>query len=207
MKKKVVLVEDDKDLRNELIITLKNASDIDCLYAVTSAEEALQKIPEYPPDVVLMDIKLPGMSGIDCLPLLKEKVPSLEILMLTVYEEADVIFRALKAGASGYILKSSPPAVLFDAIRDVYSGGSAFSSPIARKVVHYFQGHAKAALESKKLSSQELTVLELMASGLINKEIADKMDISLETVKTYVKRIYVKMHVGSRAEAVNKHRS
>jgi len=207
MKKKVVLVEDDEGLRKELIITLKRASDIDCLYAVTSAEEALQKIPECPPDVVLMDIKLPGMSGIDCLPLLKEKIPSLEILILTVYEEADVIFRALQAGASGYILKSSSPAVLFDAIRDVHSGGSAFSSHVARKVVHYFQGHTKAASESKKLSCQELTVLELMASGFINKEIAAKMDISLETVKTYVKRIYVKMHVCSRAEAVNKHRS
>jgi DNA-binding NarL/FixJ family response regulator len=203
----VVLVEDNEGLRNELIIALKKARDIDCLYVVTSAEEALDKIPKRPPDVVLMDIKLPGMSGIDCLPELKEKVPSAEVLMLTVYEDSDIIFRALKAGASGYLLKSSPPDALFNAIRDVASGGSALSGHIARKVVHYFQTAGKPVGESKKLSPQELIVLELVASGFINKEIADKMGVSLGTVKTYVKRIYGKMHVRNRIEAVNKHRS
>jgi len=207
MKKTVVLVEDDIALRAEILATLKRAPDIECLYAVASGEEALIKIPERPPDVVLLDIKLPGMSGIDCLPMLRDKAPSTQFLMLTVYEEADIIFRALKAGASGYIVKSSDPEKLFDAIRDVCSGGSAFSSHVARKVVHYFQGAVKVVPDHKKLSPQELVVLESMAAGLVNKEIADKMNISLETVKTYVKRIYVKMHVRSRIEAVNKHRS
>ncbi len=207
MKKKVVLVEDDEGLRNQLVKIIKSAPDIDCLYTVTTAEEALEKIPKRPPDVVLMDIKLPGMSGIDCLPILKEKVPSLEILMLTVYEEADVIFRALKAGASGYILKSSHPEMLFNAIRDVYSGGAPFSSHIARKVVHYFQSAGKVSRESERLSPREFEVIELLASGFINKEIADKMHVSLETVRTYVKRICVKMHVRNRIEAIIKHRS
>jgi DNA-binding NarL/FixJ family response regulator len=207
MKKTVVLVEDDEGLRDELLVALKKAPDIKCLYAVTSAEEALDRIPRQPPDVVLMDIKLPGLSGVDCLPELKGCLPAVEVLMLTVHEDSDLIFRALKAGASGYLLKSSPPAALFDAIREVASGGSAFSSHVARKVVHYFQMEAKPPVEAgKKLSPQELTVLELIASGLINKEIADKMGVSLPTVKTYVRRIYTKLHVRSRIEAMNKHR-
>jgi DNA-binding NarL/FixJ family response regulator len=208
MKKTVVLVEDDQGLRNELIVTLKRASDVECLYAVNSGEEALNKIPKNPPNVVLMDINLPGISGIDCIAELKAKVPLMEILMLTVYEDSDLIFRALKAGASGYLLKSSPPETLFSAIHDVSSGGSAFSSHIARKVVHYFQAVEKPPLaDAKKLSPQEVTVLELIASGFINKEIADKMGVSLSTVKTYVRRIYGKMHVHSRIEAMNQHQS
>jgi DNA-binding NarL/FixJ family response regulator len=204
MKKTVVLIEDDEGLRKQL---LKSAPDIECLYAVASSEEALEKLPKNTPDLVLMDIKLPGMSGIDCLPLLKEKVPSVEILILTVYEDADIIFRALKAGASGYLLKSSPPEELFNAIRDVSSGGSAFSSHIARKVVHYFQVMGKASKADEMLSPREYEVLELLASGFINKEIAEKLKISLETVRTYVKRICAKMHVRSRIEAIIKHRS
>ncbi len=147
------------------------------------------------------------MSGIDCIPLLKEKVPSLEILMLTVYEEEDVVLRALKAGATGYLLKSSQPEELFSAIREVHGGGSPFSSSIARKVVHYFQSGKKAAQYSEKLSVRELELLELLAAGFINKEIAEKMNITLETVRTYVKRIYAKMQVRNRTEAALKHRS
>jgi len=207
MKKSIVLVEDDKGLQDQLVKIIKSAPDIDCLYVVSSAEEALERIPRQPPDVVLMDIKLPGMSGIDCLPMLKGKMPSLEILMLTVYEEAEVIFRALKAGASGYLLKSSPPEMLYNAIRDVHAGGASFSSHIARKIVYYFQSPEKFSKESEKLAPRELEVLELLASGFINKEIAEKMNISLETVRTYVKRICVKMHVRNRVAAIIKHLS
>jgi DNA-binding NarL/FixJ family response regulator len=206
-KKTVVVVEDDPGLRRQLLKILESAPDIECLYAATSAEEALDLIPKRPPSIVLMDIKLPGMSGIECLPLLKERVPSLEILMLTVNEETETIFRALKAGASGYLVKSSRPEALFDAIRDVHAGGAPFSGHIARKVVHYFQAAGKAARDSDKLSPRELEVLELLAAGLINKEIAGRMDISLETVRTYIKRICTKMHVRSRLEAILKHRS
>ena len=127
--------------------------------------------------------------------------------MLTIYEDAEDIFRALKAGASGYLLKSSPPETLFEAIRDLRSGGTPLSINIARKVVRYFQTAGRMERENEKLSSRELQVLELMADGLINKEIADKLSISLQTVKTYVKRIYVKMHARNRMEAVLKHRS
>jgi len=206
-KKTIVIVEDNLGLRSQLLRIFQDTPDIKCLYAVASAEEALERIPKEPPDVVLMDIKLPQMSGIECVQLLKGKIPELEIVMLTIYDEEDSIFRALKAGASGYLLKSSPPEALFDAIRDVYSGGAPFSSHIARKVVHYFQTLQKPDQENEKLSPREREVLDLLASGYIYKEVADKMSITLETVRTYVKRICVKMHVRSRVEAILKYRS
>jgi DNA-binding NarL/FixJ family response regulator len=207
MKTSIVVVEDNQGLRQQLVEILKSAPDLECLYAVSSAEEALIEIPKSPPDVVLMDIKLPGMSGIDCLPHLKKAVPETEILMLTIYEDAEDIFRSLKAGASGYLLKSSPPEVLFEAIRELRSGGTPLSVNIARKVVRYFQAAGQMERETEKLSTRELQVLELMAAGLINKEIADKLSISLQTVKTHVKRIYVKLHARNRMEAVLKHRA
>jgi DNA-binding NarL/FixJ family response regulator len=208
MKKTVVVVDDHADVRNQLVEVLKSAPDITCLYAVDSAEAALIEIPKNIPDVVLLDINLRRMSGIDCIPLLKEKAPSLEILMLTVYEEEDVVLRALKAGATGYLLKSSQPEELFAAIRDVHAGGAPFSSSIARKVVHYFQsGSSKAVKNSEKLSSRELELLELLAAGFINKEIAEEMNLTLETVRTYVKRIYAKLQVRNRTEAALKHRA
>jgi DNA-binding NarL/FixJ family response regulator len=207
VKKTVVIVEDDPGLRNQLVLVLKTAPDIECLYTVSSGEEALRKIPLRPPDVVLMDIKLPGMSGIDCVMPLKRKIPTMEIVMLTIYEDADSIFRALKAGASGYLIKSSHPEALFQAIRDVYSGGAPFSSHIARKVVHHFQASGKAARESERLSPREREVIELLAGGYIYKEIADQLGIGVETVRTHVKSICFKMHVRSRIEAVAKHMS
>ncbi|HTJ79493.1 MAG TPA: response regulator transcription factor [Rariglobus sp.] len=207
IKKTIVIVEDNIGLRSQLLRIFQDTPDIKCLYAVASAEEALDRIPKEPPDVVLMDIKLPQLSGIECVQLLKAKMPELEIVMLTIYDEEDSIFRALKAGASGYLLKSSPPEVLFEAIRDVYSGGAPFSSHIARKVVHYFQTLKKPDQENEKLSPREHEVLELLAAGYIYKEVADKMGITLETVRTYVKRICVKMHVRSRVEAILKYRS
>ncbi len=207
MRKSVVIVEDDRGLREQLIKILSNCPDIDCLYAVSSGEDAMKKIPQRAPDVVLMDIKLPGMSGIDCVARLKKIVPTVEIVMLTIYEDAESIFRALKAGASGYLIKSSHPEKLFQAIRDVYSGGAPFSSHIARKVVQHFQIAGKAARETEKLSPRELEVIELLAAGYIYKEIADKLGIGLETVRTHVKSICQKMHVRSRIEAVARHRA
>jgi DNA-binding NarL/FixJ family response regulator len=200
-------VEDDQGLRQQLAEILNSAPNMDCIYTVSSAEEALIRISKNPPNVVLLDIKLPGMSGIECLPHLKKAAPQTEILMLTIYEEADDIFRALKAGASGYLLKSSPPEALFEAIQDVCAGGAPLSSHIARKVVRYFQAAGQMERENQKLSSREHEVLELMAVGFINKEIADKLGVSLHTVKTYVKRIYTKMHARNRMEAVLKHRT
>ena len=206
-RKTVGLVEDDPRLQRQIVEILAVPEDIECLYAVSSAEEALKVIPANPPDVVLMDINLPGISGVDCIPELKRLLPQVEIVMLTAYEEEDNIFRALKAGASGYLIKSSTPAEIYDAIRDVQTGGAPFSSHIARKVVQYFRTEKKAEDENAKLSAREREVLELLASGYIYKEVADKMDVTVETVRTYVKRVCVKLQVRSKVEAILKYRS
>jgi DNA-binding NarL/FixJ family response regulator len=206
-KKTVVVVEDDLRLQQHLIMILEKPEDITCLASVSSAEEALEKIPAYRPDVVLMDINLPGISGIDCIRELKKKLPRLEVVMLTAYEEEDNIFRALKEGASGYLLKSSTPEDIYNAIRDVYSGGAPFSSHIARKVAQYFRSEKNLEDENEKLTPREKDVLKLLASGYIYKEVADQLDISLETVRTYVKRICIKLHVRSKVEAILKYRS
>ena len=206
-KKTVVVVEDDIRLQEHLIKMLDMPEDITCLCAVSSAEEALEKVPAYHPDVVLMDINLPGISGIDCIRDLKKKLPKLEVVMLTAYDVDDNIFRALKEGASGYLLKSSTPEDIYNAIRDVYSGGAPFSSHIARKVAHYFRAEKDIQDENEKLTPREKDVLRLLASGYIYKEVADQLDISLETVRTYVKRICIKLHVRSKVEAIIKFRS
>jgi DNA-binding NarL/FixJ family response regulator len=205
-KKTVVVVEDDIRLQEHLIKMLDVPEDITCLFAVSSAEEALEKIPAYRPDVVLMDINLPGISGIDCIRDLKKRHPRLEVVMLTAYDVDDNIFRALKEGASGYLLKSSTPEDIYNAIRDVHSGGAPFSSHIARKVAHYFRAEKDIEDENEKLTPRERDVLRLLASGYIYKEVADQLDITMETVRTYVKRICLKLHVRSKVEAIIKYR-
>jgi len=207
MKKSVVVVEDDGGLREQLVSVLKSSPDIDCLYSVSTGEEAIRKIPARPPDVVLMDIKLPGISGIDCIIPLKRACPTTEIVMLTIYENTESIFRALKAGASGYLIKSSNPEILFGAIRDVYTGGAPFSSHIARKVVQYFQEEGKSARENEKLSAREREVLDLLAQGYMYLEVGKKLFISDETVRSHVKNICRKMQVRNRVEAVARHRA
>lgn len=206
MNKSVVIVEDDRALRQQFLEILATASDIRCIGAFASAEEALKAIPGKMPDVVLMDIKLPGMSGIECVAKLKRALPSLQIIMVTIFEDSERIFRALKAGASGYLVKSRPPEQLLEAIRDVHSGGSPMSSHIARKVVQHFHLLALSPKEAENLSPREEQVLDLLASGFIYKEIGDKLNISVETVRTYVKNICNKMHVRNRLEAVARHR-
>jgi DNA-binding NarL/FixJ family response regulator len=207
MKKLVVVVEDDQGLREQLVEILRTAPDIKCVAAYASAEEALKKIPSHDPDVVLMDIRLPGMSGIQCVAELKKMDPSLQIIMVTVYEDSERIFKALKAGACGYLVKSSPPSQLLDSVRDVFGGGAPMSSHIARKVVRHFHLLGPAPLEAENLSPRERQVLDLLASGFIYKEIADQLNIGVETVRTYVKNICQKMHVRNRLEAVARHRS
>jgi DNA-binding NarL/FixJ family response regulator len=205
MLKKVAIVEDDRGLRDQLGQILGTAPDVRFVGACVSGEEALGKIPTLQPDVVLMDIKLPGMSGIDCVAHLKRAMPTLQILMLTVYEDSESIFRALKAGADGYLLKSSPPEVLLEAIDDVKKGGSPMSSHIARKVVRHFHLVGPSPEESENLSPREQEVLNLLSAGYIYKEISDQLGIGTETVRTYVKNICEKMHVRNRVEAVAKH--
>src|SRR5580704_10445778 len=207
MKKTVVIVEDDRGLREELVRTLETAPDIKCLAVYASAEDALPKILEKTPDVVLMDIKLPGMSGIQCVTEIKKVVPDMQIIMVTIYEDSERIFRALKAGANGYLVKSSPPERLIEAIRDAYMGGAPMSSHIARKVVQHFHLLGPSVQEAENLSPREREVLDLLAMGFIYKEIGSKLNIGSETVRTYVKNICQKMHVRSRLEAVAKHRT
>ena len=205
MKKSVAIVEDNSGLRKQLVEILGTAPDIRCVGAFATGEEALKRIPENPPDVVLMDIKLPGISGIQCLTELKRMLPKLQVVMVTVYEDTERIFKALKAGANGYLIKSSPPDQLLDAVRDAYRGGAPMSSPIARKVVQYFHSLGPASTEAENLSPRERQVLELLCSGFIYKEIGDKLGIGVETVRTYVKGICNKMNVRSRLEAVAKY--
>lgn len=205
MKKSVVVVEDDRGLREQLVLILGTAPDIKCLGAFASAEEALPQILAKNPDVVLMDIKLPGMSGIQCVAEIKKVAPAMQIIMVTIYEDSERIFRALKSGANGYLVKSSPPEQLLEAIRDVSKGGAPMSSHIASKVVKHFHLVGHSPTESENLSPREREVLELLALGFIYKEIGDKLNIGTETVRTYVKNICQKMHVRSRLEAVAKH--
>jgi DNA-binding NarL/FixJ family response regulator len=207
MKKSVVVVEDDQGLREQLVEILRSASDIKCLAAFASGEEALKKIPALDPDVVLMDIRLPGMSGIQCVSELKRMDTTLQIIMVTIYEDSERIFKALKAGASGYLVKSSPPSQLLDSVRDAFAGGAPMSSHIARKVVQHFHLLGPAPLEAQNLSPREHQVLGLLAAGCIYKEIGEQLDIGVETVRTYVKNICQKLHVRNRLEAVAKHRS
>ena len=204
MKKSVILVEDDQRLQEQLVQIINSAPDLECVLAFSSAEEALKQIPGHDPDVVLLDINLPGLSGIDCLPELKRKTPRTEILILTAYEEDDNIFRALKAGASGYMLKSSGTDELFAAIRVVIAGGSSFSAHIARKIVRYFRAESQVESENQKLSPRERELLGLFASGHPYKEVAEKMKITVETARTYTKRICVKLQVRNRVEAIMK---
>jgi DNA-binding NarL/FixJ family response regulator len=207
MKKSVVIVEDDEGLRGQLVQILESESDIKCLGAFGSAEDALPQILAKNPDVVLMDIKLPGMSGIQCVAEIKKAAPLMQVIMVTIYEDSERIFRALKAGASGYLVKSSPPDQLLAAIRDVYEGGAPMSGHIARKVVKHFHLIGDSPHEAENLSPREREVLQLLASGFIYKEIGDQLSIAPETVRTYVKKICQKMHVRSRLEAVARHRA
>jgi DNA-binding NarL/FixJ family response regulator len=200
-------VEDDRGLREQLVAILRSAPDIKCVGAFANAEDALAKIPAQNPDVVLMDIGLPGMSGIECVAQLKKLNSAPQIIMVTVYEDSDRIFRALKAGANGYLVKSSPPDELLDAVRDVDTGGAPMSSHIACKVVEHFHVQESRDHEKDSLSQREQQVLTLLASGFIYKEIGDQLGISMETVRSHVKNICQKMHVRNRVEAVARHQA
>ena len=201
----VSIVEDDEEIRAHLALLISQAADLVLSSAHGSAEEAVRTIPEKVPDVVLMDINLPGMSGIECARTLKDQFPTLQILMLTVYEDGDRIFESLKAGASGYLLKRTPGPRLLEAIRDVHEGGAPMTSQIARKVVQHFN-HPPAgnAAACAVLSAREREVLEQLARGRLYKEIAESLKVSLDTVRKHLQSIYQKLHVHTRTEAVIK---
>jgi DNA-binding NarL/FixJ family response regulator len=201
----LAIVEDNAGFRESLARMLNDAPGFRCAHAYRTAEEALRGIPASPPEVVLMDINLPGMNGVECVRRLHAVAPQIRVIMLTVYENTENIYAALKAGASGYILKRTPPAKLLEAIQDVVDGGAPMSSAIARKVVLSFQEVVPAGAKVENLSAREQEVLDMLAKGFLYKEISDQMHLGLGTVKTYVRRIYEKLHVQSRTEAVIKY--
>ena len=199
---KVSIVEDNDQLRKTLAKVLNRSEGFTCVSHYPNAEDALKDLPQIKPDVVLMDINLPGMNGVKCVQQLKAADPKIQVMMLTVYEDTENIFAALAAGANGYMLKRTPAKELLEAIQEVHRGGSPMTAHIARKVVQSFQQTAGIAKPQDNLSEREQQVLDLLSKGLMYKEIADKLGISYETVHTYIRRIYEKLQVRTRTEAV-----
>lgn len=200
----VAIVEDESAVRSSLRQILRTAGDVRCMAEYPSAEDAIQNWPQRPPQVAILDINLPGMSGVDCVRQLAEKSPGTQFMMLTVYDHNDAIFDSLAAGAHGYLVKPVRAAELLAAVRDVHSGGAPMTSNIARRVVQAFKrpvaGSQRPGMES--LSEREAEVLDLLAQGYLYKEIAGKMGVSYHTIHAHVRHIYEKLHVRSRAQAV-----
>lgn len=203
---KVAIVEDNRVTREGLKTIVNLSPDFRCVCTCSTAEEALKVLPQHAPEMVLMDIQLPNMSGVDCVARLKELLPDLKAIMVTVYEDPDRIFRALRAGASGYLLKRSAPEEVLHAMREVQQGGGAMSGEIARKVIGYFREQTTAKAEVEELTPREREVLELVVHGLSNKEISERLSVTLSAVRFHLKHIYQKLHVHSRTEAALKFR-
>ncbi len=203
----VSIVEDDVKVRGSLARLIDSTEGFSCVSQHPDAENALKEIPVIKPEIVLMDINLPGMDGVECVRQLKQLLPSTQIVILTVYENTNIIFGALTAGASGYLLKRSSPEQIIEAIRDVHNGGSPMSSHIARKVVASFQKVTNPIREYEKLSTREQQVLDYLAKGFLYREIAEILKITYATVHTHVRHIYEKLQVRSRTEAVTIHLS
>jgi DNA-binding NarL/FixJ family response regulator len=196
------VVEDDAPLREILTSWIREAEGFSILGAFPDAESATSSIAELRPDVAIVDINLPGLSGIECVRALKPRIPGTQFVMLTVYEDSNHIFDALSGGATGYLIKTTPRETLIGALREVYGGGSPMSSTIARKVVQSLQQSKPKANPSDVLSKRENEVLVLLAQGYLYKEIADTLGIGLQTVNTHIRRVYEKLHVHSRGQAV-----
>ena len=202
---RVSIVEDNNRVRSSLARLIELSDGFKCVSEHPTGEEAITALPKAKPDVVLMDINLPGMNGVECVRQLKPLLPGAQVMMLTVYENTDLIFQALSAGATGYLLKQTPPAELLAAVREVHGGGSPMTGHIARKVVASFQQSGNSSREFENLTPREKEVLDHLAKGFLYKEIADAMAISYDTVHTHIRKIYEKLHVRSRTEAVAKH--
>jgi DNA-binding NarL/FixJ family response regulator len=200
----VSIVEDNDQLRGTLARVIDRADGFRCVGQHPTAEAGLEAIPNEKPQVVLMDINLPGINGVECVRRLKQTLPEIQVVMLTVYEDTENIFNALAAGASGYLLKRTPSVEILDAIRQVLQGGSPMTAHIARKVVQSFQRASASPQPTEDLSPREREVLDCLSQGFLYKEIAEKLGISYETVHTYIRRIYEKLQVRTRTEAVAK---
>jgi len=199
---KVAIVEDEAAVRGSLEGILRRSGDCECVSTFGSGEEAVGGLPKLQPGVVLMDVNLPGMDGVECVRQLSAVLPNTYFLMLTVHEDPDSIFNSLAAGASGYLLKPVRAAELLAAVKDVFAGGAPMTSNIARKVVQSFKHSTPTAPETEKLTPREIEVLDFLVKGYSYKEVADALSISYGTVHTHIERIYKKLHVQSRAQAV-----
>jgi DNA-binding NarL/FixJ family response regulator len=200
----VSIVEDNPGMREGFTALLNRAPNLKCVSAYGTAEDAVRCLPVDKPDVALVDVHLPGMDGVECVGKLKELMPGLRILMLTRYEQSDVIFSSIRAGASGYLLKSVPPAELILAVELVHAGGAPMSMQIAHRIVNHFRTIDKPASDVERLTPREQELLELLAKGYSYKELSDKLGITINTVRTHLQHIYEKLHVQSRTQAVLK---
>lgn len=203
MKKRICIVEDDRDLREALCMMIQFTEHYELAGSFENAEKALQFLPEAAPDAILMDINLPGENGIQCVNKLKNINPEYLVLMCTSYEDDEKIFKSLEVGASGYILKTEGPAKIINALDELFEGGSPMSSSIARKVVASFSKMESQNRLTESLTAREKEILELLAKGQMNKEVAYQLDISNGTVRKHIQNIYEKLHVNTRVEAVN----
>lgn len=201
----VAIVEDEAEIRNGVAAFISESEDFVCAGCYQNGEDAFREIPKKHVDVVLMDIQMPKMDGIECIRKLKEANEDVQIMMLTVFEDEEKIFDSLKAGADGYLLKTTPPEKLLEAIRELYNGGSPMSGSIARKVINTFQTLPRSKDETEDLSNREREILSYCAKGYMYKEIAEALSISVETVRTHIHHIYEKLHVRSRTEAIIKY--
>ena len=197
-------MEDLQEIREGFRGVLNISEGFECISIYSNAEDALQSLPTYKPDVVVMDINLPGISGIECILRLKEKKFEGQFMMFTVYDDDENIFAALQAGASGYILKKSTPQQFLDSISEIFNGGSPMSTHIARKVVQVFQNRNKPSKETDVLTPREKEILELLSKGFLYKEISGQLTITIGTVKQHIHKIYEKLHVQNKTDAINK---
>ncbi len=205
MKINVGIVEDDRELRESLAKVIQGHPPLHCVAACQSGEEALKLLPSVAPDVVLMDINLPGMTGLKCTALLKDRLPKTQILMLTVYSNNNYIFEALQAGASGYLLKSNSSDEVVHSIISVMEGGAPMTGQIARRVIEAFRKPATNGVSEARLTERELEVIQLIAKGYANKEIAAQLGVALSTIRRHIENIYAKLHVHCRTEAAAKY--
>lgn len=199
----IAIIEDDDKIREGLAFVINNTGRFNNVYTFSSGEEVLQKITGINPDIVLMDIGLPGMTGIECLKKMKQIRPSLSVVMLTVFEDSEQVFNSIMAGASGYILKKTPSSKLVELLEELYNGGAPMSAQIARRVLEFFQSEPPSK-GLDELSNREVEVLNELVRGYTSKQIAEKLFISSTTVRDHLKSIYQKLHVHTRSEAVAK---
>jgi DNA-binding NarL/FixJ family response regulator len=201
---RIIIIEDDEAVREGLRLLINGSTGYQCVAACRTAENALQLIPELLPQVALMDINLPGMNGIECVVHIKNNWPEIQVMMLTVFDNTEEIYKSLTAGATGYLLKKTPPAKLLEAISELVDGGSPMSGEIARKVVQTFAKPITQSIQESNLTSREYEILSYLAKGFLYKEIAAELFISIETVRTHIRKIYQKLQVRTRTEALLK---